>query len=173
MSELFTLRDVLTEQLRDLYDAETQYHTMLPGLIETSQSEDLGFVLMAIMRQTAENTTRLAWACEKLQAEPTGIVCKAMEGLIRESRDTTKNRGEPAAIDAALIANAQRIAHYEIAGFGTAKAFACQINEPAVAEALDDLLAEAWLADRALTRIATGGSSGPGVNEKASNGEDK
>jgi ferritin-like metal-binding protein YciE len=165
---LYTLRDVLTEQLRDLYDAETQYNSMVPRLTDAASNQDLRSALTAIGRQTGANAQRLADVCRKLNVNPEGVPCEAMKGLVRESQHTAKDDGDANAIDAAIIANAQRIAHYEIAGFGTAKAFASQLNEPEIADDLDDLLSEAWIADSALTRIATGGRNGNGINGSAS-----
>lgn len=167
---LHTLKDVLMEQLRDLYDAEIRYREILPRLVERSTHADLATVLAAVARQTEENIRKLALACAALGCDPGGISCEAMKGLVRESQGTADHPGESAAIDAALIANAQRIAHYEIAGFGTAKAFAAQLGADAVAADLDDLLSDAYIADAALTRIATEGRNGVGVNKAAVTG---
>ena len=164
---LLTLKDVLMEQLRDLYDAEIRYRDILPRLVQRASNDDLTTVLAAIAKQTEENIEKLAHACAALGCAPGGISCEAMKGLVRESNGTANHAGEPPAIDAAIIANAQRIAHYEIAGFGTAKAFANQLEASALAADLDDLLSDAYIADAALSRIATGGRHGHGVNEAA------
>jgi len=87
--------------------------------------------------------------------------------LIRETAHTTREQGDSATIDANLIANAQRIVHYEIAGFGTARAFARCLGRRDLAGILAELTAEAGYHDRMLTQIATGGWFGAGINEEA------
>jgi ferritin-like metal-binding protein YciE len=94
-------------------------------------------------------------------------VCKGMQGLIKEGDEVLKLKGHPAVIDAALIAAAQRVEHYEIAAYGTAKTLADQLDKHDAKSLLDDTLDEEGKADKLLTKIATGGLFGVGVNEEA------
>lgn len=167
MKELFGLKDLLKEQMRDLYDAEVHYGNMLPKLISTATSPDLAHKLKIISAQTEENAAHLAQICSLLGVPPTGVTCHAMEGLVREAKDTTHDWGDTATIDAALIANAQRIVHYEIAGFGTGREFASCLGEKEAAQILQAMLNQAIDNDQALTRIATGGWFTAGINAEA------
>ena len=124
MKKLFGLRDLLNEQMRDLYDTEVHYGNMLTALIRTATSGELENRLRQIGIQTQENAVQIASICHLLGVPPEGVTCKAMDGLVREAKETTQDWGDTATIDAALIASAQRIVHYEIAGFGTSREFA-------------------------------------------------
>ena len=167
MKQLFSLKDLLKEQMRDLYDAEVHYGKMLPKLISTATSPDLEHQLKIFSAQAQENASHLAQICNLLGVPPAGVTCEAMKGLLREAKDTTHDWGDTATIDAALIANAQRIVHYEIAGFGTGREFASCLGEKESMQLLDAMLKQAIDNDKALTRIATGGWFTPGVNAEA------
>lgn len=169
MKTLFGLKDLLKEQMRDLYDAETHYGKMLPNLIRTATSPELIERLQAIATQTQSNASHFVEICNALEVPPTGVTCHAMDGLLREAKDTTQDWGDTATIDAALIANAQRIVHYQIAGFGTGRAFAESLGEKASAQLLSSMLDQAADNDKALTRIATGGWFITGINTEAAN----
>ncbi len=167
MQKLFGLKDLLKEQIRDLYDAEVHYGNMLPSLIRTATSPDLENQLRTIAIQTQENAVRLNHICNFLGVPPEGVTCQAMDGLVREAKGTTQDWGDTATIDAALIANAQRIVHYEIAGFGTTREFAACSGEEESAQLLGEMLDQAVENDKALSRIATGGWFSSGVNAEA------
>ena len=167
MKQLFGLKDLLKEQMRDLYDAEVHYGKMLPKLISTATSSDLEHQLKIFSARAQENAAHLAQICDLLGVPPTGVTCQAMEGLLREAKDTTHDWGDTATIDAAIIANAQRIVHYEIAGFGTGCEFASCLGEKETAQLLEAMLNQAIDNDKALTRIATGGWFTSGVNAEA------
>lgn len=162
-----SLRDLLNEQLRDLFDAELQFNALLLDMIDKATSHDLTEALIKIAEDTRENIRQVEQVCELFSTNPSGVTCEAMRGLIREAHVTTKVDGETATIDAGLIANAQRIAHYEIAGFGTARAFAQCLGETQAATLLGELADRAGSHDRALTQIATGGWFFSGVNKEA------
>jgi ferritin-like metal-binding protein YciE len=164
---MHSLQQLLQEQLRDLYDAEVQYYAKLPEMIRKATSHDLLQGLVVITEHTSDNISQSEEACHLLDTEATGITCQAMRGLIREVNETTAESGDTATIDASLIANAQRIAHYEIAGFGTARAFAKSLGKTQVVKILNDLTARAGLHDQMLTKIATGGWFTTGVNDEA------
>ena len=168
MKRLFGLKDLLKEQIRDLYDAEVHYGNMLTSLILTATSTDLEERLRQIAIQTQENAVQLAHICNLLGVPPEGVSCKAMDGLVREAKETTQDWGDTATIDAALIANAQRIVHYEIAGFGTAREFAQCTEEKETANILSKILDQAFDNDKELSRIAKGNWFSAGVNHESS-----
>ncbi len=164
---MHSLNELLKDQLRDLFDAEIQFGAMLPEMIEKATSENLRKGLLHISDGTQENIGQLEEVCRRLETPPTGVTCEAMRGLIRETTQTTGGQGDTATIDASLIANAQRIAHYEIAGFGTARAFARCLGRNDVASLLGELTSRAGLHDKMLSTIATGGWFSSGVNDEA------
>lgn len=162
-----SLADLLHEQLRDLHDAEVQYCRLLPRMIEMSTFGALRDFLISTDQQTHENLGTLEQVCSLRGISPSGVHCEAMEGLIREARRSPGFTVDSATLDAAIIANAQRIAHYEIAGFGTASAFARCLNSNKASSLLARLADEAGARDQALTKIALGGWFEPGVNQEA------
>jgi ferritin-like metal-binding protein YciE len=167
MKKLFSLEDLLREQLRDLFNAEENYRRHLTGFITTATSIKLRDQLKLIEGVTFNNARDIADMCHELGVPATGVTCEAMDGLIREAKDTTSDWGDTATIDAALIANAQRIVHYEIAGFGTAKEFARLLNHKEISRKLHEMLQQAFAIDQQLTRIATGGWFYSGINREA------
>ncbi len=166
-----SLTELLNEQIRDLFDAKQQYQVKLSDMIERATDTGLREVLREIADDTNTGIGRLREVCEWLEIQPGGVTCEAMRGLIREASATVREQGDTATIDANLIANAQRIAHYEIAGFGTARAFARCLGQKEVAEILGELNKTAKTHDRALSRIATGGWFRGGVNLEAMHGQ--
>jgi ferritin-like metal-binding protein YciE len=166
-SSLNTLKDLLVEQTRDLYNAESQYRSILPSMLASATDEELRKELTEIVDLVEANISWLEHACTHLNVDPSGVTCEAMRGLIRETRDTVSKYGDPYVIDAALIANAQRIAHYQIAGYGTARQFAKVLGEDRVADIFGDLVRHAGNVDQRLTKVATGGWFARGVNKRA------
>lgn len=164
---LRNLQDLLVEQTRDLYDAELQYQNLLPSMLATASDADLRQELQSIGWDVEENLLALQRACTLLEVEAEGVACEAMRGLVREARGTLDETGDPYLIDAALMANAQRIAHYEIAGFGTARQFARVIGHEELTTIFEDLVGLAGGHDRELTRVAQGGWFTEGVNRHA------
>lgn len=169
MNQLLGLKDLLKEQMRDLYDAELHYGEMLPKLIGTATSPELEYQLKVCSEHVKQNAAHLSHICDLLGVPPTGVTCEAMKGLLREAKATTQDWGDSATIDAGLIANAQRIVHYEIAGFGTGREFASCLGEKEAAHLLEAMLKQAIDNDKALSRIATGGWFTAGVNVEAAN----
>jgi len=167
MKQLFGLKVLLKEQMRDLYDAEVHYGNLLPKLISTATSPELVIQLKAFSTQAQDNAAHLTQICSLLGVPPTGVTCEAMKGLLREAKDTTHDWGDTATIGAALIANAQRIVHYEIAGFGTGRAFASCLGEKEATQILEAMLKQAIDNDKALTQIATGGWFTSGINNES------
>ncbi len=164
---LFTLQDLLEEQLRDLWDAESSYAEYLPAMIQGASSAELQDLLRQCLEAAVENKSQLQIACGLLEVPHDGHACEAMKGLIRECRGHEQEWERKAVHDAALISNCQRIAHYELAGFGTAREFARCLGLKEVAEILGELLETASEIDRALTGIAVGGWFQDGINKAA------
>ena len=167
MTKLFSLGDLLREQLRDLFNAEENYHRHLASFISTATSPKLRQQFELIEQNTRHNIQSLADLCRQLEVPAHGVTCEAMDGLIREAKDTTSEWGDTATIDAALISNAQRIVHYEIAGFGTAKEFARCLGHKEISKALGEMLQSSFTIDQSLTKIATGCWFRPGINHEA------
>jgi len=165
--ELNNLNDLFLEQLQDLYSAETQLVEALPKLASASSNEELRDAFEQHLAETREHVKRLTQIFEQLGETPGTEVCKGMQGLIKEGDEVLKLKGQPAVIDAALIAAAQRVEHYEIAAYGTVKTLADQLDQDDAKSLLDDTLDEEGKADKLLTKIATGGLFGAGVNQEA------
>jgi ferritin-like metal-binding protein YciE len=164
---LNTLRDLLVEHVRDLHSAETQYRAILPALLDSATDEELRKEIAAITELVDANISWIEHACTHLNVEPVGTVCEAMRGLIREVRETIARYGDAYVIDAALIANAQRIAHHQIACYGTVRQFAKILGEERVSDVFGDLLRHAGNVDQRLTKVANGGWFARGVNQRA------
>lgn len=168
-SKAVSLRTLLEEQIRDLYDAETSYSNFLlrMGDIET---QELAENVKEMILHTCEHIEVIEEICRELEVPPTGVRCAAMEGLLREANETTESYESGAVRDAALIANAQRITHYEIAGFGTSKAFASKLGLTNIEKKCADMLNDAIQNDKRLTKTATGSWLTHGVNDLAAIG---
>ena len=162
-----TFHDLFVDQLRDLYDAEQQITQALPGVIEAVSSEELRRALEHHLELTHGHVERLKQIFSDLGEPATGKSCKGMEGLLQEGEEAVKNHPSGFLRDALIIAGAQRIEHYEISGYGTAKAWAEELDLEDVVDLLDDTLDEEAEADEKLSAIATGGLLSEGVNETA------
>jgi ferritin-like metal-binding protein YciE len=164
---LNSLDDVLQEQLEDLYSAEQQLVAALPKMAEAAGSDELTDAIDRHLDQTRGHVRRLEQVFEQMGQRPQATTCKAMQGLIAEGDDVARTGGDPVAKDAALIAAAQRVEHYEIAGYGTARALAGELGYDDAAKLLGATLDEESAADKLLTKIATGGLFRAGLNEQA------
>jgi ferritin-like metal-binding protein YciE len=165
--KLDTLEDVFVEQIADLYSAEQQLVAALPKMVQAAHSDDLRKALQEHLEQTRGHVTRLEEIKTQVSQTVPVETCEAMKGLIKEGEEVIGAQGDGAALDAALIAAAQRVEHYEIAGYGTARTLADQLGYDRAEELLDETLDEESKADKLLTKIATGGLLGVGVNEEA------
>ncbi len=154
MPNTSTLNDLLIEELQDLYSAETQLIQALPKMAKAAVNEDLKSSFEEHLEQTKNHVTRLERAFELLGAKSKGKTCKAMEGLIAEGSEKITMDAEPAAKDAALIGAAQKVEHYEIAGYGTVRTWAEVLGEDDVAQLLQETLDEEAEADDKLTDLA-------------------
>ena len=151
---LETLRDLYVEQLKDLHSAETQLVDALPKMAKAASDTQLQRAFREHLMQTETHVKRLDQICQELGVSPKGQKCKGMEGLIKEGEEMIKTKGEPAAIDAGLIAAAQRVEHYEIAGYGCVRTYARQLGDLQGARQLQQTLDEEGMTDKKLTQLA-------------------
>jgi ferritin-like metal-binding protein YciE len=165
--QLQNLHDLFVEQLQDLYSAEKQLVDALPKMANASSHEELRDAFEHHLEETRGHVRRLEDIFEQIGETPGSQKCKGMEGLIAEGEEVLKMKGDPTVIDAALIAAAQRVEHYEIAGYGTVKTLADHLDLGDAKSLLDDTLDEEGKADKLLTKIATGGMFKTGVNQEA------
>ena len=164
---LDSLQKLFIEELKDVYSAEKQILRALPKMAKAAESPQLQQAFTKHLQETEGQVQRLERIFKELGQAARGKKCKGMEGLLEEGKEVLEEDGDPAVIDAALIASAQRVEHYEIAAYGTVRELAKQLDLSEVASILDDTLSEETAADERLTRIATGGLFTGGVNEKA------
>lgn len=153
---LHTLRDVFVEQLKDIYSAENQILKALPKLAKAASSPDLREGFEKHLEQTRTHVERLEQVMGTINETSKGKKCKGMEGLLEEGKETLEMKGEasPAALDAAMIADAQRVEHYEIAVYGTLCAYAKQLGMRDAMELLNQTLLEEERTDERLSEIA-------------------
>ncbi|HSJ54496.1 MAG TPA: ferritin-like domain-containing protein [Anaerolineae bacterium] len=151
---LNNLRDLFEHELHDLYDAEGQIIEALPKMAETASSPDLQRAFRKHLDQTRSQRDRLEQTMRQLGVQPNGVKCKGMEGLIREGQELMRERGNPDVMDAALIGAAQKVEHYEMAGYGTARTFARVLGETQAAGVLQQILDEEGNTDKELTMLA-------------------
>ena len=152
---LDSLRALLVNELKDLYSAENQLLKALPRMAKAATAPELKAAFTEHLEVTRGQVERLEKVFEELGATPKGKKCKAMEGLIEEGKEIIAEGGEPAVLDAALIAAAQRVEHYEIAGYGCVKTFAKLLGMTEASKTLQQTLEEEAAADKKLTQLAT------------------
>jgi ferritin-like metal-binding protein YciE len=149
-----TLEDLFEHQLKDLYSAEKQLVPALKEMSEKANNDRLKEAFEDHLEETRDQIERLESICRVLNISPGGETCKAMEGLIREAKDFIKEAGDDEVMDAGLIAEAQRVEHYEIAGYGTAVRYAKELGHNNIAEQLQVTLDEEYDADNLLDKLA-------------------
>ncbi|MBS0659334.1 MAG: ferritin-like domain-containing protein [Verrucomicrobia bacterium] len=152
--KLSSLYDLLLHELKDLYSAEKQLTKALPKLAKAATNEQLRGAFEEHLEETEGHLQRLEEIAEQLEARLDGHTCKAMQGLVEEGQDLLEEDAEPAVRDAALIGAAQRVEHYEIAGYGTARTLASLLGHEEIAELLDTTLEEEKATDEKLTALA-------------------
>ena len=167
MEHLNTLQDLFVHDLRDLYSAETQMVQALPKMAEAATSLDLRDAFNDHLEETRNHVQRLERIFSNMGIQAGGVTCEAMKGLIEEGNKVIRAQGDRTVKDAALIGAAQRIEHYEIAGYGTARAYAEQLDNETAADLLDETLDEEADADDRLNGLATGNLFESGINEEA------
>jgi ferritin-like metal-binding protein YciE len=156
MSKIDTLHDLFLEELRDLYHAENQILKALPEMEEAAHSADLKIAFNEHRLQTETHVQRLETIFQTLDVPAKGKTCKAMKGLLAEAKEHIKEKAASAVKDASLIAAAQRVEHYEIAGYGTVRTFAQLLGYNESVELLQQTLNEEGATDQRLTALAQG-----------------
>ncbi len=162
-----SLRELYIDELRDLYNAETQLVKALPKMAKASSNDQLREAFEEHLRQTSEHVSRLEQIFEQLEEKPGGKKCLGMEGLVKEGAETMKEDYSEDLKDAAIIGAAQRVEHYEMAGYGTVKALAELLGENQQVSLLEQTLEEEKQADEKLTKLAQG------INPKAAQGQER
>lgn len=154
MSKISTPRDLLVEELKDLYSAENQLTKALPKMAKAATSEELSEAFETHLQQTEGHVARLEKIGQLLGESMKGKKCKAMEGLVAEGKEIMEEDMAPAILDLALIGAAQKVEHYEISGYGTARTLAELVGESQIAQILQETLDEEGETDKLLTGIA-------------------
>ncbi|HMS33696.1 MAG TPA: ferritin-like domain-containing protein [Ignavibacteria bacterium] len=154
MSKLKKLEDFFKEELKDLYSAEKQLLKALPKMAKAADSQELKEAFENHLRETEAQVVRLEKISGNLGMTLTGKKCKAMEGLIEEGKEIIEEDAIPAVKDAALIAAAQKVEHYEIASYGCAATYAKLLNNGKIESLLRETLDEEGNADKTLMQIA-------------------
>lgn len=157
------LESLFSHELKDLYSAESQITKALPKMIKKAKSAELKQALEEHLAETEQQIERLDQISAATSIKLQGHKCKGIEGIIKEGTDLISEIEDDEVLDAAIIASAQRVEHYEIAGYGTARAFAQELDLPEVVELLDQTLQEESDADKKLSELAESG----GLNEQA------
>jgi len=154
MPKINTLHDVYVDQLKDLYSAETQLIKALPKMAKAAHDATLKKGFTEHLAQTKVHAERLEEIFGGLDEKPTGKKCKAMAGLVEEGSEAIGEDATPAAKDAMLIAAAQRVEHYEMAGYGCVKTYARLLGYEDAAKLLEETLGEEVATDEKLTEAA-------------------
>jgi len=151
---LNTFDDLFVEQLQDLYDAEQRLTKALPKMAAAAHNTALKSAFQDHLRQTENHVTRLEQVFKLIGKSAQSKTCEAMKGLVTEGDEVISASGDPDVKDAALIAAAQRVEHYEIAGYGTARTFAQRLGRQDAARLLQETLDEEAATDKKLTTLA-------------------
>ncbi len=152
--KLQTLNDLFIHELKDLYSAENQLVKALPKMAKAASNEDLRASFEAHLEETKVHVSRLEEIAQSCECKLTGHKCKAMEGLITEGSELISEDADETVRDAGLIGAAQRVEHYEIAGYGTARALAECLGYDEAVKLLSETLEEEKAADEKLTELA-------------------
>jgi ferritin-like metal-binding protein YciE len=155
--KLETLRDLFVEHVQDLYSAETQIVKALPKLEKAATAPELKQAFRYHLTQTEEHVRRIETIARELNFKPEGKKCKGMEGLLAEGEELIKEKADKDVLDAGLIAAAQKVEHYEISGYGTARAYAQMLGAVDAVRILKQTEDEEGQADKTLTRLAEQG----------------
>ncbi len=162
-----SLKDLYVDELRDLYDAERQVIAAMPKMIQAASSPDLRQAFQHHLDETRMQAERLDLIFKNLGVEPKGRRCKGMEGILAEADEIISKGGAPDVADAALISAAQRVEHYEISSYGTARTFADRLDDRYAGDLLQKTLDEEGRTDKALTSLAE-----TGINQNAAEGKE-
>jgi ferritin-like metal-binding protein YciE len=159
---LDSLHDLYVDELKDIHSAERQLLRALPRMAKAAESPELRSAFESHLKETEKQVERLDKIFAELEKKATGKKCKGMEGLIEEGKEMMEEEAEPAVMDAALIAAAQRVEHYEIAAYGCVRNYAELLGYTSAARLLQQSLDEEEAADKKLSQLAEGG-----INEAA------
>ncbi len=162
-----TLRELFINELKDAYDAENRLVTALPRMAAAATASDLREAFEEHLEETRGHVRRLDQIFNALGESPLGEKCEAMEGLLKECEQHLIEQGDPAVKDAALIACAQRVEHYEIAVYGTVSSYAKHLDLRDSQDLLHQTLTEEKECDKKLTKLAEGSMTTIGINKEA------
>lgn len=154
MPKMTTLEDLFVDELRDLYDAENQLTKALPKMAKAANAPELKAAFEEHLEQTRNQVERLTQVFEQIGQPAKAKKCLAMRGLIEEGQELIKEDIEPEVLDAGLIGAAQRVEHYEMAGYGTVRTMAETLGHREAASLLQETLKEEEATDKKLTMIA-------------------
>jgi ferritin-like metal-binding protein YciE len=162
--EFNNLHDLLVHELKDLYDAEQRLTEALPEMAEAAHDPQLQQAFTQHLGQTRMHVDRLEQVFRQLNEEPERETCPAMKGLIKEGEEIISADGDPATLDAGLIAAAQKVEHYEIASYGSVRSHAQRLGYSDAAQTLQMTLDEEGAADKLLTKIAESSANRQAAN---------
>jgi len=171
MAQVTTMEELFVEELRDLYDAEKQLTKALPKMAKAASSEELRTAFEEHLEQTENQVTRLEQIFKALGEKATGKTCAAMAGLIKEGNEIAQESEESAVRDAGLIAAAQKVEHYEISGYGSARTHAEILGHDEAVSLLEETLEEEKSTDEKLTELAENIINEEAVGESSAGGE--
>lgn len=152
--ELNTLKDLYIAELKDLYSAEKQIIKALPKMVKAASNEQLAAGFKAHLEETKEQAVRLEKILSDHQQTTRGPKCKGMEGVLAEGAEMIEEEGDEEVRDAGLVSAAQRVEHYEIAGYGCARTYAELLGDKEAAKLLQQTLDEEANTDKKLTKLA-------------------
>jgi len=162
-----SLLQFLNHEIKDLYNAEHQILETLPKLIKAATNKDLKQALKDHLKETKHQVKRLETVFELLGKKPKQQHCSGIEGILKEGDEMVEEPADSTLRDAAIIAAAQKVEHYEITSYGTARAHAKELDLAEIAALLKETLDEEAAADKKLTKIAEGSFFAAGVNRQA------
>lgn len=154
MAKLNSLEDLFVEQLQDLYDAEHQITKALPKMAKAAASSELQQAFQMHLQQTEQQIKRLEQVFDSIGQKAKAKTCQAMKGIIKEGDELISEHPMAEVLDAGLIASAQRVEHYEMAGYGSVRTWAQQLGKQEAARLLQQTLDEEGETDHKLTQIA-------------------
>lgn len=154
MAKLNSLEDLYMEKLQDVYDAEQQIVKALPKMAKAATAPELKQSFEMHMQQSQDQAARIEQIFEQIGSKAKGKPCKAMQGIIAEGEELMSKGGDPSVMDAGLIAAAQKVEHYEIAGYGTLRTWANLLGHQEAASLLQQTLNEEEQTDKKLTQLA-------------------
>jgi ferritin-like metal-binding protein YciE len=161
---LQSMEKLFIHELKDIYSAEKQLLKALPKMAKAASNDKLREGFETHLKETEEHVNRIEQIFEDLDGKPSGVKCEGMAGLIEEGEEVVEADGDDAVKDAALIAAAQKVEHYEIASYGTVRTMAGQLGYTKAQELLQQTLQEEAMTDEKLSKLA---ESSPGINQMA------